>query len=246
MVVLEVASMEGTVVNWRGVLPGECRLARQVLPYLVRFHEQWMSAWNRTGFIPCSLVEIYDHDYYMCIHAIVGMMMALSIRMDDISWLEDRELMILLRGLEVLRPYSSDGKWMERCMAALSKANVALMDLLKSWDVEDRMESVWAPVEEGGGGGGGMFRVAARVARVVDGCKIQMLKDVFYLVVGRKTCEDCVSPGEKWGCTESIPLNEREVLCWPPWCPVMDSVECQWGDCSHWTGLLPVIGELEG
>ena len=78
----------------------------------------------------------------------------------------------------------------------------------------------------------------------MDECGIQMLKDVFYLVVGMKTHEDYVSPGEKLCRTESIPLNGKEVLCWPLWCPVMDSVECQWGDCSHWMGLLPVIRVL--
>ena len=231
--------MEGTAVNWRGFLPGDCRLARQVLPYLVRFHQQWISVSEWKGATACSLVEVYDHDYYMCIHAIVVMMMALSIKIDDVSWLENRELTMMLRGFEVLRPYESDRKWMERCMFAVAKANTALMDLLKCRNAENRMESMWAPVE-----GAGMLRTAARVARWVDVCDIQMLKDVFYMVVGVKTDEDYLSPPEKSCRTESIPLDGDEVLCWPPWCPVMDSVECQWGDCSHWTGLLPVIGGL--
>lgn len=231
--------MEGTGVNWRRFLPGDCRLARQVLPYLVQLHQQWISVLDWKGAIACSLVEIYDHDYYMCIHAIVVVMMALTIRTDDVSWLENRELTVLLRGFEGLRRYESDRKWMERCMFAVAKANMALMDMLKFRDVENRMESVWAPVE-----GGGMLRTAAMVARRVDGCHIQMLKDVFYMVVGVKTHEDYLSPAEKWCRTESIPVNGNEVLCWPPWCPVMDSAECQWGGCSHWTGLLPVIGGL--
>lgn len=56
-----------------------------------------------------------------------------------------------LRGFEVLKPYESDGKWMERCIVAVSKENTALIDLVKCWDVENRTESVGALVEGGEG-----------------------------------------------------------------------------------------------
>jgi hypothetical protein len=216
--------------DWIRFLPGKCPLARMMLPYLARF--------ERESSIHVAGIE--DHDYFMSMHAIVVLMMASTVKSNDVGWLEDNGLMSTLKEFESegFVPYQSQA-WTEKCMKAMQKCFVVGgFHLQKTSDI---MADVSAPTD------GRTHASTMEIAGLVDEVDVQMLKDVFYIVTGDTTWDDTdssVSPTDKSARTDGVPINaeEEEELTWAPHCPTMDSKECGMGVCSHYTGLTPLIG----
>ena len=227
--------MEGTTVDWRGFLPGDCRLARQVLPYVVGVHEE-LAGWERSWSRLCCITGIRDYDSGMVIYAVLVFMMASSIAANDYSWLENGELIAALRVLDGWR--SGDDRKMRRkqCTLVMGLIDRAGCSLRCSRDTGGRAS---VPVE------GWTNPVVRKVREMVDECGIQMLKDVFYLVTCWTTHGDRVFPVEKWCNAEAIVLRAGEELSWATMCLTEDSLECGNGSCSHWTGVVPVVKSVE-
>lgn len=246
--------------DWIRFLPGQCPLARKVLPYLDQLHEQLVShRW--TGVVEPNLVDgvgIDDHDYYMTTYALLVLMVAWSINTGDRRWLDNTGLMAVLKGFESvdlvpdLVSHERHG-WMQQCMRALEK-----MCMVSFGCLEDRLdcalvqirpdfrESVFVPAygwtSSGSSENDGSV---VRIARLIDGHDVQMLKDVFYMVVGATTNTDggcAVGPQEKSSRTDEFLVGARcEGISWAAACPTMSSLKCYVGVCSHFTGLLPVM-----
>lgn len=222
--------------DWRGFLPGPCRPARKLLPYLDRFQQQWVSAGFPDRLLVVSLVEIYRYDYYMCTKACLVLLIASSGRADDMRWLEDVELMSSLKALDSLesRAYEceneSGGAWLEHCMAAMARMNAMLFV-----DGDSGLD-LWIGRE------GRTCERLGELSRLVDGCRVQMVRQAFYIATGRRTQQDGLGWISKEDGVSEIPIGCNEVLCWCQRCPIADSSECDIGGCAHFTGLLPVVG----
>lgn len=231
--------------DWRALLPGACRLARMVLPYVCRLHEQFVSRGRIHIVMPNLVVGMDDHDSYMTVYAVLVIMMAISINANDTRWLENPELMATLRGFGCpdLVPYEPIGRnrWTEQCMRAQEKVNAVSFECL-----EDRMdfrERVFVAVE--GSTGVGCSNMV-RIARLIDGHDVQIIKDVFYMVSGMTTHGDgncMVDPQEKSSRTDRMSIKAGEELSGAVTCPTMSGPGCSVGACSHSTGLVPVVGQ---
>ncbi|KAL2052842.1 hypothetical protein ABVK25_006781 [Lepraria finkii] len=95
--------------------------------------------------------------------------------------------------------------WLEQRIWATSKMNMVLADLTSPQNGLGFMVDVFMSAE-------GWHPGTAGVARVVDGCGVQMLRDVFYIVTGVKTDDAIVSLEEKSSQTDGIPLSGDEEL----------------------------------
>lgn len=98
--------------------------------------------------------------------------------------------------------------WLEQRIWATSKMNMVLADLTSPQNGLGFMVDVFVSAE------GWRHPGTADVARVVDGCEVQMLRDVFYIVTGVKTDDGIVSLEEKSSRTDGIPLSGDEELVW--------------------------------
>lgn len=239
----------GSLTNedWVQLLRGECPLVRKILPYLDSLHRRSGGRGRKLAATFCSLVGMYDHDYYMCVHAVLVLMMAWSMNTNDTRWLENPELVVVLKGFDSAEmvPYAS-GKmgsagWLEQCIVAMSVIDRVSAESVEPQNTSGFMGSLFVPVS------GRTHGRTADMARLVDGCNVQMLRDVFYIVTGMTTGGDTESgraSKEKSCCTDGMPLESSEELVWCrwcPWCPMMDSSECEMEVCSHFTGVLPVV-----
>jgi hypothetical protein len=183
----------------------------------------------------------------MFIHAVLAVWMASSINTNDSRWLEDSDLLDRLRGLECwdVAPYepAESGKWRKRCMGVTARMIVMGAELMCREDTVAFRRCLFVPV------GAWPECDARRMAEVVDGCNVQVLKDIFYMVAGVPTKDDEMdvpaSLREKSSRTDAVPIGANEDLSWAPECVVADSDECEAGLCSHFTGLLPVVGRNE-
>ncbi len=205
----------------------------QILPYLVQFERE----------SSIDIAGIDDHDNFMFIHAILVLMMASSVNTNDVRWLEDSGLIWTLKGLESagLVPYelAETNGWTQQCVKVMWKLNCFLLKLIGCRDKSNFMLDLFAPTE------GWSHPSTTGIARLVDECNVQMLKDVFYIVTCVTTQDDtdlAVSPRDKSSRTDGIPIKADEVLSRAPACPTIDSEECEIGVCDHFIGLLPVIG----
>ena len=234
--------------DWIRFVPGECPLARKVLPYLAQLHDQLVIYGQIRVVVPNLIVGIDDHDYYMTVHAVLALMMAWSINTGDTRWLENTGLMATLKGFESrdLAPYEGAERygWKEQCMRALEQIGMVSFGCLE--DRLDFRESLFVPADGWTDfNRSGNSRNSVMISRLIDGHDVQILKDVFYIVTGATTFTDgdcAVGPQEKSSRTDGIPVEGDEDLSWAPSCPTVSSAECDVGVCSHFTGLLPVIG----
>ena len=226
--------------DWIRFLPGGCGLARKVLPYLVELHRQLLVDGRVLVITPTCAAGVEDYDEYMSIQAVLVVMMASSINGDDGRWLEDRGVIDILRGLECGRwmPYGrpEDHGWRERCAmvrAGLMRITVGVVGSTWSGDTSGFMRGAFVFV------GGGDAASAGRIGSMVDGCGVQMLRDIFYVVTGRRIHGRERSEGSV---VDSIPVGRNEVVSWCTDCPTGDSGDCRVGACEHLTGVLPIIG----
>ena len=228
--------------DWREFLPGQCPLARMILPYLVPLHRQLVSSGRVFLTTSTRLVEIEDYDDYMSVHAVLAVLIASSVNTNDDRWLEDSALIATLKGFESgkVTPYrhDEDHGWRKHClMARIDLGVVGDMWSANTSTFRTRFFcSVGAPAEGN----------VSRVGDTVDRCGVQSLKDIFYVVTGARTPRDTcvVHPWERSSAVDLIPTGREEVLTWDHECPTVDSAECWVGMCDHLMGVIPLIGRI--
>lgn len=221
--------------DWKAFLPGKCALAGQVLPYVALLHDQLVGRVERVQAYNISGIRVYDRYMYVC--AIIVLVVASSIAANDVEWLDDNELTECLGALETGEKDGCTGSrfLMEQCSVSMERMNRAQIDLVCSRSTGGRAA---IPVE------GWMNPVVSKMSAAVDGCGVQTLKDVFYVVTGTRTEEDQVRAEEKRGgvaviAAVSSELQRNRVISWRWWCAQTESLECV--GCNHFTGLLPVV-----
>ena len=206
--------------DWRDFLLGDCRLARQILPYLVRIYGS-RRAGRSLGDNGLRLTGSDDYDMYMWSQACLIVMMTVSVRTGDTRWLEDEGLSVRL--VELLT--GGVGTSMkERCEGMLAALGGFQWVTERAVNADNRVDIC---------------------AKAVDLSENQILRDIFYVVTGSRTEGDHVLERDKVSVVEKdlekdLTLRPEEEVLWIPECPMVSSPSCMGGLCSHLTGLLPI------
>ncbi len=231
----ETASHHFSDEDWRRFLPGDCLLARKILPYLVYLVEEEPSL---------EVSEVDEYDRFMAMHVMLVFTMVWSVKSHDVRWLADRELTAMLKEFE-----SEAGGKQEQCEQVMRRMNAFLFmdEWMNPRGVWECAADLLGPVE------GGSQCSTREVGEIVDGSNVGILKDVFYVTTGTTTT------GEEGGGTtrrdkahsvEGLPMKVEGERKWTEVCLTMDSLECRAGMCLHFTGLALVAragdGEAEG
>ena len=232
--------------QWGLILLGKCPLACKVLPYLERLQAAREGPKNVRVFEIGKSVRVTGighYDGFMSIQAFLILLMMSTLRTEDFFWLADEELIEALRNLERGNPYMDDKDlvWGKSCIGVLiAIGRTVQQSLLRSAD-----SGGWGLLRQPFDRVDGESRdgVVRQMGGMVDGTSLQMLKEIFYVVTGRRRGKVAGDHGN--GVTEKldmIPLKDGEWLGWRCVFPTRGSVECLNGTCSHLTGLVPVVG----
>ena len=169
--------------DWREFSPGQCPLARRILPYLVPLHRQLVSSGRVFLTTSTRLVGIEDYDDYMSVHAVLAVLMGSSVNTNDDRWLKDSALIATLKGSESgwVSPYrpDEDHGWREHCLMA--RIDLGVVGEMWSANTSTFRERFFFSVGQQAEGN------VSRVGDTVDRCGVQSLKDMFYVVTGART-----------------------------------------------------------
>ena len=206
-------------------------LARQLIPYLEFLDEQWMTDCFMGRAKRLSIAKMDYYDEYMTSQTVLVLMMGKMVRTGETSWLNDGGLMDSIRGLHDYDEGGDDDeewdlKWGESCEGMRKKAVEAWMNTVGisgEYDVKELM-----PEQE-----------LLGIGRMVDGTSLQVLKEIFYVVTGRRTGGEG-EDGRLGSMGQALLFGGDEGLSWRCTGPLEEGKECLSGACSHLTGLVPV------
>ena len=222
------------VGNLFGLILGGSHLAGRILPYAVEVHEQLCTKTGADGGGRYCLSGLEWYDDWMFVHAVLMLLMAMSVRKHDILWLTDWKLMEDVKWLEdEAEELEDEWGWRDRCMkvmvgmaAYIPKRGVRGICRMVSLGLDGEVDPLVA-------------------STVVDGGRLEgsrLLGEIFYVVTGQKLGT------ERSAVMDDMAVGEGQVFRWAPECVVREregGKECVLGRCRHRKGLLPVIGQRQ-
>lgn len=221
--------------GWDFFLQGRCPLARKVLPHLDRIWRNMVGQELASNYTAVSGIGMYD--VYFSAFAILALFAAASINSGQFWWLEDSGLMEKLRRIDgEFRPGMRLADLAE-CLERLKVCDdvvLAVEAILRECPrFEEWMGQLFVPVTG--------TASLQEVGSLIDRTEIQTLRDVFYVITGRKTRMD-----EELGrrpedrrlrCEMLLPEVGME-LEWRTVCLVDGCLVSEGDTCGHATGMI--------
>lgn len=181
---------------------GDCPFSEKVIPYLVNIK---VRGGGLTGGSNISGVAVYD--VAMSTYGVLGLMLHNILVTNDRRWLSNVDLRRCLQAVESipLDGHSQPEAWFEQC------------SVLRGCIADCIVDSVNRVVEVEGEQGDDC------VAQLCDLTEVQIIKDLFYVLIGTRTPGDGVDWAQKTYREFSPSVKDGEELDWAPYCAMRGS-----------------------